>query len=185
MRKLAHLLSIGMIVAALPAGARAADDVLLAGCYERVYDKAYLAAHKGQIVERMTLAIKPPPKLDAPEFRSIIANAELKIWVRGVRQSFDSTGACSKEGEGLSCGGSLSAAEADQCRSKHDGIRNCRIDPNDAGSFQIEAKPEGVLVVISPRLELVQAPYDAGPFLNLSQTNAENHAFLLKASGCR
>jgi hypothetical protein len=39
-------------------------------------------------------------------------------------------------------------------------------------------------VTISPRLELIPAGSDIGPYLSLSETNPENHAFLLtKAKG--
>ena len=84
-------------------------------------------------------------------------------------------------GDGLLCLGSLSAAEADECRSAGDGVRQCRIVSND-GLFQVQRKAAGVLVTIRERLELVQAPYDGGPFLYLSPTNMENHDFLLPRS---
>ena len=35
------------------------------------------------------------------------------------------------------------------------------------------------MVTIRERLELVPAPYDAGPFLYFGPTNPENRAFLL------
>ncbi len=171
----------GAVLAADPSGAT--QDPPLAGCYERVYDAAHLAAHEGQLVVRATLSVtRPQTRLD-----SVIANGNLKIWIRGRKQSFDSLGACSAAATGLLCGGSLSAAEADTCRSKRDGVRECRMDGEDAGSFQIEARPEGVLVTVRERLELVPAPYDAGPFLYFSPTNAENRAFLLKkaAQNCK
>jgi hypothetical protein len=99
--------------------------------------------------------------------------------VRGNDKSFDSTGACS-----ATCAGSLSAAEEPTCKSKRDGLRECRIDGSDAGGFKVEGKPEGVLVSIPSRLELVQDPYDVGPYLNFSSSNAENRAFLLKKTAC-
>jgi hypothetical protein len=40
-------------------------------------------------------------------------------------------------------------------------VHDCRI--NDPGSFDLEARPGGVLVSVHERLELVPAPYEAGP----------------------
>ena len=51
-------------------------------------------------------------------------------------------------------------------------------------SFAVEARADGVLVSVRERLELVPAPYDAGPFLYLSPRNAENRAFVLKRTAC-
>jgi hypothetical protein len=180
-----NFLWLGCFIAAavLPAGA--ATEPPLAGCYERVYDAAHLAAHKRQLVVRVTLSVKPA----APETRidkTHIADGNLKIWVRGKKQSFDSDGACWAEGDGLLCNGSLSAAEAETCKSKRDGVHECRMGGDDAGSFHLAGKPRGVLLTIRERLELVPAPYDDGPFLYLSPSNAENHAFLLnKTEACK
>jgi hypothetical protein len=176
------LMFAAVIGAALLANlASGAEAPPLAGCYERIYDSEHLAQHKGQLVTRVSLSIsaaKTPMRTDAG--RAIIADGILKMWVHGQRQSFDSIGSCWRDGEGLACDGSLSAAEADTCKSKHDGVRNCRIDPADAGAFKVDGKPDGVTVTIPARLELVPAPYDGGPFLTLSGGNAESHAFLLK-----
>jgi hypothetical protein len=110
-------------------------------------------------------------------------NGELKLWVRGYKKSFDSDGLCKEGGDALYCNGSLSAAESDRCSRKTDGVHErCRIDDSDAGAFAIAATPDGALVTITQRLELVQAPYDGGPFLYFSPSNAENHAFLLRAA---
>jgi hypothetical protein len=152
----------------------------LAGCYERVYDAAHLAAHKGQLVVGATISIAETKGFNAP----IVADANLKLWVRGKTKSFESHGACTTKGDTLNCVGSLSAAEDTTCKSKRDGLRECRINSADAGGFRVEGKPEGVLVSIPKRLELVQEPYDGGPFLNLSSSNVENRAFLLKKTVC-
>lgn len=152
-----------------------------AGCYQRLYNSAHLFAHEGQIVERVSLAIALAKTPDRGK-RPIIASATLKLVVHGATKSFDSIGACWKDGEALLCNGSLSAAESDRCRSKEDGIHDCRIGGNNAGAFRIESKPEGLLVSIVKQLELVNAPYDGGPFLYLSPKNAENHAFLLESA---
>ncbi|MGA3304279.1 MAG: hypothetical protein ABSC72_13495 [Methylovirgula sp.] len=132
----------------------------------------------------MTLALVPNPPERIDQAYPVVANGTLKIWLRAVKESFDSVGACLKKDSALSCEGSLSAAEADSCKSKEDGVRECRIDFNDSGSFKLEGKPGGMLVTVIKQLELVHAPYDGGPFLYLSPTNAENHAFLLKAAKC-
>jgi hypothetical protein len=160
--------------------AASAAEPPLAGCYERVYDAAHLAAHKGQMVARATLSVAATKAYDAP----IVADAALKLWVRGKDKSFDSVGACSAKGNTLTCAGSLSAAEESTCKSKRDGLRQCRIEPGDAGGFKVEGKPEGVLVSIPKRLELLQEPYDVGPYLNFSSGNTENRAFLLKKTDC-
>jgi hypothetical protein len=168
----------------LAASAAFAAEPPLVGCYERVYDAAHLAAHKGQLVVRATISVTATKAFDAP----IVADVTLKLWVRGkgkgLDKSFDSIGACSAQGNVLTCAGSLSAAEDSTCRSKQDGLRQCRIEPGDAGGFKVEGKPEGVLVSIPKRLELLQAPYDGGPYLNFSSSNAENRAFLLKKTAC-
>jgi hypothetical protein len=62
----------------------------LTGCYERVYDAAHLAQHKGQLVVRATISIAETKGLNAP----IVADARLKLWLRGKdKKSFDSIGA--------------------------------------------------------------------------------------------
>jgi hypothetical protein len=162
------------------AGVAGAAEPPLAGCYERVYDAAHLAAHTGQLVVRATIVIAETKAYNAP----IIADASLRLWVRGKDKSFDSTGVCSAKGNSLTCAGSLSAAEESTCKSKADGLRQCRIDGGDAGGFKVEGKPEGVLVSIPKRLELLQDPYDVGPYLNFSSSNVENRAFLLKKTAC-
>ncbi len=182
MKTLICLLAAGVVMAGI---ANAAEPPL-GGCYERIYDVAHLSQHKGQLVVRAALAVTsvaPEDEIDKAD--PLAAKGTLKFWVRGQKESFDSFGACRSAGAALLCGGSLSAAEADDCKSKKDGVRDCRIDATDAGLFKIEGRPEGVLVSIAPRLELVQAPYDAGPFLHLSARNVENRAFLLKKTTCQ
>jgi hypothetical protein len=109
------------------------------------------------------------------------ADAHLRIWVKGQKPSFGSSGACRPANGGLSCEGSLSAAEADACKTASDGVhRNCRISAATAGAFGVVAQADGLLVTMLRRLELVPEPYDGGPFLYFSPGNAENHAFALK-----
>lgn len=184
-RNAGAVVAVAAVLAAPLAGAAQTPKSapMPAGCYERVYGATHLSAHRGQLVVRATLAITPAPAQMATDRADpIIANGDLKFWVRGESRSFDSLGACRTEGGGLLCGGSLSAAEADTCKSGRDGVRRCRIDAGDAGSFQVEARPDGVLVTIRHRLELVPAPYDGGPFLYVSPANAENRAFQLTSA---
>jgi hypothetical protein len=160
----------------------AAAEAPAPGCYERVYDTAHLAAHAGQLVVRVTVLVKP---LDAAEAAalgpSFAADAHLKMWVKGQKPAFDSFGACRPASNGMSCEGSLSAAEADACKTSNDGVhRDCRIGAATTGAFGVAARPDGVMVTILRRLELVPEPYDGGPFLYLSPGNAENHAFALQ-----
>jgi hypothetical protein len=161
----------------------AAAEVPVPGCYERVYDAAHLAAHPGQLVVRATVLVKQPDAAEAAALgTSYAARADLRIWLKGQKSSFDSLGACRSANGGLSCGGSVSAAEADDCKTDRDGVhRNCRIiRAANTGAFGVVAQPDGLVVTILRQLELVQAPYDGGPFLYLSPGNAENHAFALK-----
>lgn len=186
MRMTAFALALSAVLA-VPA-ADAATQPPLAGCYQRVYDAAHLAAHKRQLVVRVALEVagtKAWP--ETTKVRPFIADGSLKIWIRGRKQSFDLGGACWADGDGLMCQGSLSAAEANSCKSKRDGVHDCRIHAGNPGFFRVAAQGQDVLITIRQRLELAPAPYDDGPFLYLSPTNAENHAFLLKATpgGCK
>jgi hypothetical protein len=182
-------LAIGLALLATPA-AHGAEPPPLAGCYERVYDKEHLAAHKGQLVVRTQLAI------DASDFESdpgkahpIIAAAKLTMWVRGAKQSFQSDGVCWVQGKGLLCNGSLSATETDPCETKADGVYDCRIYWDEAaGTFRISPKPGGVVVSIPGRLELPESTDDPESYLYLSHSNTEHRAFLMKsapASACK
>jgi hypothetical protein len=135
-------------------------------------------------VVRATVLVKP---LDADAARTLgppfTANGVLKLWVKGQKPSFDSFGACRPANGGLSCEGSLSAAESDECKTKDDGVhRDCRIGAATTGAFGVAVKSDGVMVTIQRRLELVPEPYDGGLFLYLSPDNAENHAFALKVA---
>jgi hypothetical protein len=157
-----------------------AAEVPLAGCYEHTYDAPHLAAHKRQVVTRAIVWIKATDLPRTPDFGDIIADAYLLMSVRGSKDKFVSHGSCWTTKGGLSCNGSLSAADADTCKVKTTGARDCRVNLADAGGFDVAARPEGVIVKISERLELVQKPYDGGPFLNVSGKDPENRRFLLK-----
>ena len=107
----------------------AAAEAPAPGCYERVYDAAHLAAHPGQLVVRATVLVKP---FDASEAAALgpafTTDAHLKMWVRGQKTNFNSFGACRPADGTLNCEGSLSAAEADACKTSNDGVhRDCRI----------------------------------------------------------
>lgn len=148
----------------------------LAGCYERRYDPAHLAKHKGQFVTRVRLLVK------ASSFGAGFppVNGHLEFWIEGHERSFTSHGACDVDDGALDCGGSLSAAEADECETMRDGVRDCREESGDSGSFRVAPQGNGVLVTVTARLEVPETNGDAGPpFLYLDPHNAENHDFLL------
>lgn len=176
----------GVMAALFLAGAIATQtraEAPLAGCYERVYDDAHLKAHRGQIVRHVRLKLGPTsvPKSEGGD-KPPIVDAILQMWVGTGKTSFDSLGVCWMENDGLICNGSDSAAEAKVCKTKKDGVRDCRRDDARDGRFRIAAKGEGVLLSIVERLELPQTGSDVGPYLYLSPDNAENHDFLLKAA---
>jgi hypothetical protein len=178
----------GALVMALTPLSTALAGPLLAGCYERTYDARYLKAHKGQIVLRVRLAVTAPT--DPAMTKPLIAEAPLTIWVSTVKHAFATSGVCRASGDGLLCNGAVAATETETCPNKADGVRNCRIDwPQSAGSFQVDPRPDGVLVSIPERLEIPGPNATDGlPFLYLSAGNVENHEFRLKsvpASRCK
>jgi hypothetical protein len=180
--RIAHVLLIaGVAIRVVLPGSAVFAAPPLAGCYERLYDTAHLTAHKGQIVERVRLAVTA---LSDPDMvKPLIAEAPLTFWVRKVKKPFSTSGVCRTKGEGLVCEGSLSVTETDECPDIKDGVRDCRITwPEAAGFFRIELRPDGVVVTIPSRLE-VPGPdeTDGVPFLYLSKGNVENHEFRLKA----
>jgi hypothetical protein len=165
-------------LAVFAAQAKAEEIVPLAGCYERVYDTAWLKAHPGQIIRRVTLSVQKTSVPQTPgEKQHVVADALLGMWPG--KQGFGSIAACYWEKVGLICNAALSAQETDTCRSRADGVRNCRIAFDDSGSFELAQKPEGLLLTIHERLEL-PGPEERGDYLYLSPSNTENHAFLLQ-----
>lgn len=152
--------------------ARGADALPALGCYARAYDKAHLSAHKNQIVDKAWLSIET--RKDTPPY-PFLATLQFSV-TGGGRSTFSTFGACKENDGGLSCNASLSAEEADLCKKKGDGVRSCRIDYEHSGSFRIATQPEGVLVTVAERLELI----GRDKYLYLSPDNRENHAFLLK-----
>jgi hypothetical protein len=157
---------------------RAEEIIPLAGCYERVYDSAWLTAHRGQIVRKVTLSIVKTSVPQTPgEKQRILADAMLVMWSKGA--TFSTIGACYWERVGLVCNAAVSAQETEPCKSKEDGVRACRISFDDSGSFELAQKPEGMLLAIRERLEL-PGPETRADYLYLSPGNAENHAFLLE-----
>lgn len=153
------------------------------GCYERAYETKHLKAHKGQFVTKAEVDIQPARSEQLQDKKwGIVANADLRIWVKGYKKPFTSYGACSVKNGALDCGGSVSAAEEDQCGSSKPGVHKCRVDLGDAGDFRIETRPEGVVVSIIKRLELIPDGSDTGPYLNLVSSDGENSDFLLKAA---
>ncbi len=154
------------------------EVVPLSGCYERVYDAAWLSAHPGQIVRRVTLSVTKTSFPETPgETLKILADAQLVM--RTADAAFSTIGACYWDKLGLACDASLSAAETRLCKTKEDGVRNCRLSTGDPGSFELAQKGAGLLLTIHERLELTD-PLETGAFLYLSPQNTENRAFLLK-----
>jgi hypothetical protein len=170
------VLAICVILACLEG--RAAEIIPLEGCYERVYDAAWLGAHRGQIVRKVTLSIVKTSVPETPgEKQRILADAMLALW--SDKTAFGTIGACYWERVGLVCNAALSAQETELCKSKEDGVRACRISLDDSGSFLLEQKPEGLMLTIREQLEL-PGPEARGTYLYLAPSNAENRAFLLK-----
>ncbi|HEY8125723.1 MAG TPA: hypothetical protein VIF88_09915 [Methylocystis sp.] len=162
-------------------GARA-EPLPSLGCYERVYDKAHLSAHKGQIVDKAWLSIET--RKDTPPY-PFSATLQLSTTGRG-KATFSTFGACKADGGALLCNASLSAEETDLCKAKNDGVRHCRISYVKSGAFRIAAQREGALVTIVERLEM-PGP-DSGrrsSYLYLSPDNAENHAFSLQPADAK
>jgi hypothetical protein len=175
-----------LLICALVAGqgrgaaqTEATTPVPFGGCYERIYDSAHLAAHRGQIVRHVRLSVGKTSMPETPgDKQPIVADALLQIWAGGEKRSFGSIGACFEEGEALMCNAALSAQETELCKNQADGVRQCRLSMDDSGSFQLAPRPGGLLLTVRERLEL--AGSEGGPWLYLKPDNAENHAFLLQ-----
>ncbi len=170
------LLAAVFLVVSAQSGAE--EIVPLSGCYERRYDAAWLDAHPGQIVRRVTLSVAKTSVPETPgEKQKILADAELVM--RTADAAFSTIGACYWDRLGLTCNASLSAAEVKSCKTKEDGVRNCRLSTSDSGSFELAQKSAGLVMTIKERLELT-GRLETGAFLYLSPENTENRVFLLK-----
>lgn len=129
-------------------------------------------------MRRVTLSVTKTSVPETPgEPLKILADAQLVM--RTADMAFSTIGACYWDKLGLTCNASLSAAETRLCKTKDDGVRNCRLSTDDPGAFDLAQKGAGLLLTIRERLEL-SLPMDAGAFLYLSPQNTENRAFLLK-----
>jgi hypothetical protein len=171
-----RLAAISLALCAAPASSE--EIVPLAGCYERVYDAAWLKAHRGQIIRRVTLSVTKTSVPQTPgEKQPILADAALAMW--SGKTAFSTLSACFWERVGLVCNAALSAEETRLCKTKGDGVRDCRVSMTDSGSFELAQRPEGLLVTIREQLELL-GPMDGASFLYLSPDNPENRAFLLQ-----
>ncbi len=158
--------------------ARAEEIVPLAGCYQRAYDPAWLKAHPGQLVRRVTLFVTKTSVPRAPEDKEpILADATLAFQVAGT--SFSTLGACYWDKIGLVCNAAFSAEETRLCKTKQSGVRDCRISTANSGSFTLAQKPEGLMLTVRERLEL-PGPLDQSTFLYLGPDTAEDRAFLLQ-----
>lgn len=166
--------------------AKTEEIIPLAGCYERIFDAAWLKAHPGQIPRRAALLVTRTSVPETPgDKQPILADAMLVMWVGET--AFSTIGACYWDKVGLACNASVSAVKAPLCKTGEDGPRACRLPANDPGAFEIAQKSAGLLLTIRERLEL-PGPVDARTFLYLSPDNADNRAFLLQPapqSACR
>jgi len=180
------LMRVASSVALLASPASAEEITPLAGCYERAYDAAWLKAHRGQIVRRVTLLVTKTSVPETPgEKQPILADALLVLWAGET--AFSTIGACYWDKVGLACNASLSEVKAPLCKSGGDGPRVCRLPDTNPGVFEIAQKSAGLQFTIRERLEL-PGPTDGRAFLYLSPDNPDNRAFLLQpapASACR
>lgn len=174
------------VLAELATPALAAESAPLAGCYERVYDAAHLAAHPGQIVRQIRLTIAESP---IEEKKWSVATPTLMVWVKDHKQPFERGGGCEWKSGSLVCHAATNATESDDiCKTGGDGVRNCRLQTGDAGSYSVSKRADGILVTVRERLEMLEPQSDSAPYLYLSPGNAENRAFLLQPapeSSCR
>lgn len=158
----------------------------LAGCYERVFDAAWLKAHPGQRVSRLTLLVAKPVAPETPgENQRILADALLVMWVK--EEGFSTIGACAWEKTGLACAASLSERRAPTCRSGADGLRDCRMPAGETGAFELSQKASGLSFTVKERLELA-GPLDGHTFLYINADNPDHRSFTLQpapASACR
>lgn len=175
---LRRLVRVAASVALCAAPAAAEEIVPLAGCYARAYDAAWLKAHRGQIVRRVTLLVTKTSVPETPgEAQPILADALLVMWAGET--GFSTIGACYWDKLGLACNASLSAVKAPLCKTTEDGPRACRLSETDSGAFEIAQKSTGLTLTVRERLEL-PGPTDGRMFLYLSPDNAENRTFLLQ-----
>ncbi len=167
-----------VILAGFATQTLAAETAPLARCYERVYDASHLAAHPGQIVTHIRLRLGDAPK-EEKKWEDL--DPTLSIWVKGHKKGFEAPGGCKFESDGLHCHAATSAAESDDiCKKETDGARECRVRNPDGGAYGVTKHPDGILVTIRERLEMLEPQSDSVPYLYLSPGNTENHAFLLK-----
>ncbi len=162
------------------------EIVPLAGCYERSFDAAWMKAHRGQSVSRVTLLVTKATAPETPgESRRILADALLVMWVKD--EGFSTIGACSWEKTGLACAASLSERRAPVCRSGADGLRNCRLPAGDAGVFELSQGASALTFTVNERLELA-GPLDGQSFFYINADNPDHRSFALKpapASSCQ
>lgn len=175
------LTALSLLASSQAAMAGASGALARHGCYERIYGAQHMNTHKGQFVTKVTVDIGPAQSEQLMDKKwGIVANADVRIWVKGHKKPFLTYGACSVKGGALDCGGSVSAAEDDQCKSSKPGVHGCRVDLADAGGFRVETRPKAVVISIPKRLELIPNNSDTGPYLNLVSSDGENSDFLLK-----
>lgn len=162
----------------LPTPAFPEEIIPLAGCYERVFDAAWMKAHRTQSFSRVTLLVAKPTAPETPgEPRPILADALLAMWVTDV--AYTTIGACAWEKTGLSCVASLSERRAPTCRSGEDGLRDCRLPSGETGAFDLAQRGAGLILTVRERLELA-GPLDSQSFFYINADNAAQAALSLQ-----
>jgi hypothetical protein len=132
-------------------GASSAWPGPLSGCYERSYNAGHLAAHQGQRVRKVILALTA---LRGHE--PWVASFSLELALRGRKGLASLSGDCTKDGNSLSCAG------------------DC-----DTGAFHLARAPHGkLLLTISGRLLLQRNGCDEENYEELTQ-DEENTSLLL------
>lgn len=178
------MLAAVSLLTALGASAQSADGPPALGCYDRIDDAKHLRSTPGQIVRRVTLQIEPlrPAQL-ASGHGEVVANADLRIWVKGYKRAFVSYGACRAKDGVYDCTGHDLANEHRNCKTSTPGVQNCR-SPAKADRFRLEARPDGVQITIPDSLQL--SPSETGPYLNLMSSAPQNNSFIVsRANSCR
>lgn len=172
---------VAILMASLLSTPAIPEEIIpLAGCYERVFDAAWMKAHRGQSVQRITLLVtKPAAPETLGENRRILADALLVMWVKD--EGFSTIGACAWEKTGLACAASLSERRAPTCKSGADGLRDCRMPAADAGVFELSQKTAGLTFTVQDRLELA-GPLDGRNFFYINADNPDHRSFVLQAA---
>lgn len=107
-----------------------------AACFERIYDAAHLTAHPRQEVTRIQLSQEASTDAKPGEEEQLFLSVEINV--RGKPGPYVLGGFCKAQGKGLLC------------------------EPEwEAGSFKVEAAPDGTLLVTNNSMTFNPHGYDA------------------------